>query len=195
MHTDNHMTVSVHLPSMPVKRAVLSVNKTMLLKLIKAMQDVSSRYRVLGLCKRLMHECHEMIQSQCRRRGGSMQSWWTSMTCRYTMRRSQGSTRRCRLNATMQSQGRYETRQSLTRRSGTSGDAAACCCFYTASKPRCTVTWRAITGNAQQTSALAAAITVIHRTDAHCVHGKNSELKNSYSNTEIPISATTECLA
>ena len=93
MHTDNHMTVSVHLPSMPVKRAVLSVNKTMLLKLIKAMQDVSSRYRVLGLCKRLMHECHEMIQSQCRRRGGSMQSLRQRRRLDATVQRCQ--TRRC----------------------------------------------------------------------------------------------------
>ena len=32
--------------------------------------------------------------------------------------------------------------------SGKSVDAAAYCCFYTASKPRCAVTWRAITANA-----------------------------------------------
>jgi len=74
MHTDNHLTVSVRQQSMPVKHTVLSVNKTMPLKLVNVMPNVSSRYRVLGLCKRLMHECHETIQSQSRKRGGSMQS-------------------------------------------------------------------------------------------------------------------------
>jgi len=72
---------------------------------------------------------------------------------------------------------RHKLDVDMTANSGTSGDAAACCCFYTASKPRCAVTWRAITANAQQASALAAAITVIDRTYAHCIHGNNSELK------------------